>query len=161
VAVVHEQDAAFRDERVLWTGRPTRYPVFDRVGVLLTVVGGYCLVGAAFSIVAGIRSSNSLVIILAALIALCVLIVVIGRILLRRTTLRSTSYRLTESQLVSSTQRGHEVANLRDLAPPTIHERDGSNTGTIRFEGSTIVLLEIDNVRLVHQLIKTARADLT
>jgi hypothetical protein len=159
--VVQEQDAAFRDERVLWTGRPTRYPVFDRVGVLLTVVGGYCLAGAAFSIVAGARSRNSVVIILGAVIALSVLIVVIGRILLRRVTLRATSYRLTESQLVSSTQRGREVVNLRDLPPPTMHERDGTNTGTIRFEGSTLVLLEIDNVRQVHQLITTARADLT
>jgi hypothetical protein len=149
-------------ERVLWTGRPARFPVFDFVGILLTAVGIYCVAGAVFSIVSGVRNNNVRTVILASLIAVCVLAVVILRPVLRRATLRATRYLLTDSRIiVSSTDSGRRatVAHLRDLTPPILSIRDGSSIGTIKFEGSIVILLEIEHARQVHQLISAAQAN--
>jgi hypothetical protein len=159
---VTEDGDTFDGERVLWSGQPTRFPIFDRVGVLLTAVGIYCLAGGAFTIVAGARAGNSTTVILAALMTTCVLVVVIGRPLLRRSTLRHTRYLLTRSRIAicsTVTARREQVAHLRDLSQPILSQRDGATTGTIRFDGSPMVLLEIENPRQVHQLITTAQAD--
>jgi membrane protein implicated in regulation of membrane protease activity len=157
-----DQTETFDGERVLWSGQPVRFPVFDVVGVLLTTVGIYCIAGAVFSIVAGIRDDNPITVVLAALIALCVLAVIIGRPLLRRSNLRTTRYVLTGSRIVVATTvagRRVLVAHLRDLSPPMLSMRAGTGIGTIRFDGSTVVLLEIENARQVHHLIITAQAD--
>lgn len=153
---------AFGGERVLWSGQPTRSPVFDRVGVLLTLVGIYCVAGATFSIIAGAKAGSSATVILSVFIALCVLIAVIGRPLLRKANLRTTRYLLTESKIVissTSADRTKQIVHLRELSAPRLSQRDGASTGTIRFEGSALVLLEIENARLVQQLITTAQAD--
>ena len=157
-----EGQDAIGGERVLWAGQPSRFPIFDPLGVLLTTVGVYCVAGAMFTIVAGARAGNSVTVILAGLIALCVLAVVIGRPLLRRSALRATRYLLTDSRIVirSSTRgRADQVAHLRDLSAPILNRRDGNGIGTIRFNGSPVVLLEIENARQVQQLIATAQAD--
>ncbi len=159
-----EDQDAFGGERVLWTGRPTRSPVFDRVDVLLTVVGIYCIAGATFSLITGSRAGESTTVILSALIILCVLIAVIGRSLLRRANLRTTCYLLTESRIVirsTTSDRIRQVMRLRDLSPPQLTQRDDTSIGTIRFKGSTFVLLDVENPRLVQQLITTAQADAT
>jgi membrane protein implicated in regulation of membrane protease activity len=157
-----DQTETFDGERVLWIGQPARFPVFDVVGVLLTTVGIYCIAGAAFSIVAGVRDDNPITVVLATLIALCVLAVIIGRPLLRRAGLRTTQYLLTESRIVvASTVAGRRVlvAHLRDLPPPMLTARDSTDIGTIRFDGSNVTLLEIANARQVHHLIVTAQVD--
>jgi hypothetical protein len=161
--VAEDQDA-FAGERVLWTGQPTRSPVFDRVGILLTVVGIYCIAGATFALISGAKSGNSTTVIFSVCIILCTLIAVIGRPLLRRANLRTTRYLLTESKIVISSttsDRGTQVIHLRELSPPRLTQRGGASTGTIRFDGSTLALLEIENAKLVQQLITTARADAT
>jgi len=143
-------------------GRPTRIPVFDLVGVLLTAVGAYCVAGATFAIVSGMRESNATTVILAVLVMVCVLAVMIGRPLLRRANLRGTEYLLTESRIIICRAKDHHrelAAYLVDLAPPRLSMRDGARTGTIRFSGSTIVLLEIENARQVHQLIASTQAE--
>lgn len=157
-----DQPDTFDGERVLWVGRPTRFPVFDVVGILLTAVGIYSSVGAAFAIVAGIKDHHTMNVILAVLVVLCVLTVVIGRPLLRRVTLRSTEYVLTPSRIVicpNGTSGRKQIVRLSDLNPPTLSMSDGASTGTIRFDDSAVVLLEIDNARQVHQLITTTQAD--
>jgi hypothetical protein len=164
VAVKTDKADTFDGERVLWIGQPARFPIFDVVGVLVTAVGIYCVVGATFSIVAGVRDGNATTVVLAAFIALCVLCVVVGWPLLRRANLRSTQYLLTESRIVvcsTTTRRRTLIAHLRDLPPPTLSIRDGTSIGTIRFDGSTVVLLEVENARQVHQLITSTRADAT
>lgn len=157
-----DQADTFDGERVLWVGQPARFPIFDVVGVLLTTVGIYCIAGAVFSIVSAARDGNLITVALAALIGLCVLAVIIGRPVLRRANLRTTQYLLTESRIVvASTVAGRRVliAYLRDLSPPALSMRDSTGIGTIRFDGSTVVLLEIENARQVHHLIITAQAD--
>jgi hypothetical protein len=160
--VAEDQDDAFGGERVLWTGQPTRSPVFDRVDVLLTLVGIYCIAGATYSLITGSRAGQSATVILSVFIILCVLIAVIGRPLLRRANLRTTCYLLTETRIVirsTTSDRIRQAIHLRDLSPPQLTQRDDANIGTIRFKGSTLVLLEVENARLVQQLITTAQAD--
>lgn len=156
-----DQADTFDGERVLWAGQPARYPIFDVVGVLLTGVGIYCVGGAVFSIVTGIRDGHTTTVVLASLIGASVIVVVIARPLLRRSTLRTTRYLLTASRIVVGSalpDRRRIVANLRDLAPPELTLHNGTTIGTIRFDGSTVVLLEVENARLVHQLITSAQA---
>lgn len=153
----------FDGERVLWVGRPVRWPIFDVIGVLLTAVGIYSIAGAVYAVVSGARDGNAMTITLAVLLGVCVLAVVIGRPVLRRASLRTTEYVLTESRIVvrSTNPRDRQVAaRLRELGRPTLSMRDSDNTGTIRFDGSTVVLLEIENPRQVQQLIISAQADL-
>jgi hypothetical protein len=143
-------------ERVLWTGHPARFPVFDFVGILITAVGIYCVVGAYFTIVSGLRHGNTAQVILASLIALCALAVIIGRPILRRATLRTTRYLLTESRIIiGSTIEGRRatIVHLRDLTEPTLSIRDGASIGTIRFESSTVMLIEVEHARHVHHLL--------
>jgi hypothetical protein len=159
-----DQADTFDGERVLWIGQPARFPIFDVVGVLVTAVGIYCLAGATFTIVSGARGGDATTVVLAALIALCVLCVMVGRPLLRRANLRTTQYLLTESRIVicsTTTDRRTLIVYLRDLAPPRLSLRDGTSIGTIRFDGSPVVLLEVENARQVHQLIASAQADST
>jgi hypothetical protein len=160
---VTEDRDAIGSERVLWTGQPTRSPIFDRVGVMLTLVGGYCIAGATYALITGIRSGNSATVILSLLIILCVLVAVIGRPLLRRATLRTTRYLLTDSKIVigsTTSEQPRQIINLRDLSAPQLTQRDGATIGTIRFEDTAFTLLEIENARLVQQLITSAQANL-
>ena len=157
-----DQLDTFDGERVLWVGRPTRFPVFDVVGILLTAVGIYSIVGAAFAIASGIKDHHTMTVILAVLVVLCVLAVVIGRPLFRRSSLRSTQYVLTESRIVICSKGfggRKQIVRLRDLDSPTLSMREGARTGTIRFDDSAVVLLEIENARQVHQLIASTQAD--
>src|SRR5262249_52185974 len=122
----------------------------------------YSIVGAAFAIVSGAKDHHTMTVILAVLVVLCVLTVVIGRPLLRRAGLRSTEYLLTESRIVirsNGSSGRRQIVRLRDLEPPTLSMRDGARTGSIRFDDSAIVLLEIENARQVHQLITSTQAD--
>ncbi|MGH8881868.1 MAG: hypothetical protein ACRD0P_31725, partial [Stackebrandtia sp.] len=156
-----DQAETFDGERVLWVGQPARFPVFDVVGILLTAVGIYCFAGAVFTIIAGARDDDMTTVVLAVIIAACVVVVVIGRPLLRRSTLRTTRYLLTESRIVVASTDPHRrkvIASLHELSPPTLSLRDGSTVGTIRFDGSTVVLLEVANARQVHQLITSIQA---
>jgi len=160
--VTANQADTFDGERVLWIGQPARIPIFDVVGVLVTAVGIYAIGGAVFTIIAGVRDDHPLTVILASVIAICVLVVLVGRPLLRRASLRTTRYLLTESRIVVGStvpQRRKLVANLRELPMPMLSLRDGTNVGTIRFDGSSIVLLEVENARQVHQLITSTQAD--
>jgi hypothetical protein len=162
--VTADQKDTFDGERVIWTGQPARFPIFDVVGVLLTGVGIYCVAGAVFSIVTGIRDGNTTTVVLASLIGACVIVVVVARPLLRRASLRTTRYLLTESRIVVGStvaDRRKLVAHLRDLAPPVLTMRNGTSIGTIRFDGSTVVLLEVENARQVHQLITSAQSGTT
>lgn len=152
----------FGGERVLWVGQPTRIPVFDAVGVVLTAVGVYCVAGATFAIVSGTRDGHATTVILAVLVIACVLAIVVGRPLLRRASLRGTEYLLTETRIVICSAKDHQrvlAAHLVDLSPPRLAMRDGARTGTIRFDSTTIVLLEIENPRQVQQLIATTQAE--
>jgi hypothetical protein len=131
--------------------------------VLLTLVGIYCIAGATFALIAGIRSGNSGTVILSVLMILFVLLAVIGRPLLRRSNLRTTRYLLTESKIVigsTTSEEPRQVIPLRDLSAPQLTQRDGASTGTIRFQGTGFVLLEIENAQLVNQLITGAQANL-
>lgn len=156
-----QQADTFDGERVLWAGRPARFPIFDVVGILLTGVGIYCVAGAAFSIITGIRDGHPATVVLAAIIGTCVIVVVITRPLVRRANLRCTRYLLTESRIVVGSalpNRRRVVTNLRDLTPPELTLRSDTDIGTIRFDGSTVVLLDVENARHVHQMITSAQA---
>lgn len=157
-----DQPDTFDGERVLWAGQPVRFPIFDVVGVLVTGVGIYCLAGAVFSVVSGMRKGNTITVVLATMIGVCVLVVMIGRPVLRRASLRTTRYLLTESRIVvcsSVANRRILVAHLRNLSQPLLTIHNDSSVGTIKFDGSAVVLLEVENARQVHQLIIAVQAN--
>lgn len=163
-------------ERVLWTGKPARFPLLDRGAVLLVPFG---LVWLGFVVLFWVRASPQGVMRLAVPV---VLVLGLGSVLWQtfhpRLVLTSAEYTVTDQRVITTSRvlgrYREQSAYLTDLPPATLFERDGG-VGTIRFGDSgsladlfpsrkdgesrpPFALREIENAREVRDTIANARA---
>ncbi|MCP3802327.1 hypothetical protein NLX83_23940 [Allokutzneria sp. A3M-2-11 16] len=147
-------DLLLPGERVLWTGRPVRFPGFVILDVLIAPLGVATLVYSGF-VLRDLYLDGAAPMHFAALLAAqiaCVFLVV-GRPIVRHLDLRGTTYVVTAHRvIVASTPnltRSVRTAYHSDLDAPQLSRRfDGS--GTINF-GDTFGHGELRHWELIHE----------
>lgn len=172
-------------ERVLWTGSPVRYPLFDRADLLrvpfLIIWFGFGIfweygVTTMTTVEGGPRYGPFFRILGAAILAIGVCSVV-GKLVADQVRLRHTVYTLTDrSVAVKWTIFGAVRSNtrkLRDLGTPRLTE-SSNGVGTIRFGRNDIMFMgtgrrmggllpitlrEIEDARLVLAAVDQARTN--
>lgn len=184
--MTHDLGDLYPNERVLWTGSPTRFPIFNRADLLLVPFSilwfgllTFMMANAAGSDVPGPIQPF---LIFGGLFVVIGLYLVFGRFILRRLSLRNTHYVVTDRRVIANWtvlgRRRQQTAYLKDLPPPIITGRDLS-VGTIKFGDSSFmdelmaeakfvpgsrppavrpVLVEVAGARQVRDLIATAQA---
>ncbi len=136
-------------ERVLWSGAPTRYPLLSKadayflpMSILWTVLGLFFMV---VPMLRGDRPRGFFPLPLVLLFGLIVAYLLVGRYVLRRRELRSTTYTVTDRRVIVSSRSlfGLRVrsAYLGSLPPPLLVAESGT-VGTIKF-GELTFLQEI------------------
>lgn len=164
-------------ETVLWRGRPDRYPVFDRsdliampFGVLFACAFGY------FFALPGLRSGSKFGIFLTVVFGSVLLYNLVGRLVVRQVTLRSSEYVVTDQRVVVRSKpfgRVREQAvHLTHVEPPVLAE-SADGTGAITFgdsvlsgaprgsrptPGKMIELEQIEDAQRVRDVIAAAHA---
>ncbi|MBO3750357.1 hypothetical protein J5X84_30110 [Streptosporangiaceae bacterium NEAU-GS5] len=133
---IPDDRAIYPSEQILWTGQPTRYPVFDAGDVFLVP---FTLIWCGFaifwesSVIAG--GAGSLFVVWGIPFVLVGLYMAVGRLVVRRLNLRSAHYYLTDQRVVITT--GFPTKRtlsewVAHLPPPVLKTRpDGS--GSIAF----------------------------
>lgn len=165
-------------ERLLWTGSPVRFPVFDATDLVAVPFSIMWCGFAVFWEVTVIRTNGPSFLVLWGLMFVLVgLYFVAGRLIVRWLTLRGTEYAVTDQRVVvHSSVLGIDRERseyLTNLEPPTLRE-SANGAGTIRFGSSSgyppmfharwpaqksgIQLREIENARFVRDTIAKARA---
>ncbi len=173
-------------ERVLWTGGPARFPVFNRADILFVP---FSLLWGGFAIFWEIRAASfggpPFFLLVGGVFVLLGLYLIAGRLVVRALALRATHYVITDRRVIVRSavfgRRRERSAYLKNLPPPVLSSRAGP-VGTIKFGESTFlgdlmaeqghsfsmgrgiagppppVLTEIEGAREVRDLIATAQA---
>src|SRR5438045_244159 len=124
-------------ERLLWSGTPARHPVFDSADFAAVPVSlAWC--GFAVFWESGVMSSGAPVFmqIWGIPFVLVGLYLVVGRLVVRRLQMRSTTYAVTDRRVIETVRRPRlrvTEAYLRDLPPPVTKIRDDGTVGSIAF----------------------------
>ncbi len=137
IGPVHEQLHLLPGERLLWTGRPARYPVFDATDVALVP---FSLLWCGFAVFweygALHGGAPAFFVLWGVPFILSGLYLVVGRLVVRALRLRSTRYVLTSRRLVESADRPRTWTTetyLRDLPPPVVRTRPSERIGSLAF----------------------------
>ena len=171
-------------ERVLWTGSPVRFPLLDPADLLRVP---FIVVWLAFGIFweIGVSSAGGghryppffkFYGVLILVLGVCGLV---GKLFADRVRLRHTHYTLTDRRIIVSwTMLGNVRENTRllsDIAAPMLTD-SGDGIGTIRFGRNGVMFMatghrrdgkipitfrEIENARLVLELVERARTNYT
>lgn len=124
---MYEQLRLQPGERLLWTGRPARYPFFDATDVVMVPASLLWCGFAVFWEYEVLHSGASIFAVLwGAAFILMGLQFVVGRLVVRALRLRSTRYTLTDRRLIESADRPRKRTTetyLRDLPPPVVRTR--------------------------------------
>jgi hypothetical protein len=150
----------FPAERVLWSGAPVRFPLFDVRDVVFWPLGVLSGLAAVYDEIAMAQAtSTQFVLAWRCLFALVGLYLVVGRVAWRQFLTRSAQYTVTNRRIiVDANVLGRKMNHSRylsELGEPTC--REGRNgIGTIRFSFSER-LVGIRGVRAVCALISEAQ----
>jgi hypothetical protein len=171
----------YPSEHVLWTGAPTRIPMFEPIDLVLIPFMTLWTGLAAFDFKNAMahRSSGGF---LAGIFVAVGMYMLVGRLIVRFVALRSSQYTVTDRRLIVNLRvfgRPREFTEyLRNLKPPTLREhRDG--LGTIRFGdwsmqdiprdamrsqlsqvGDPFVLHGVQHAQYVRDIIATAQSEI-
>jgi hypothetical protein len=182
---VYEQLRLQPGERLLWTGRPARYPFFDATDLVLVP---FSLLWCGFTVFweYGVLHSGgpTFFVLVGAAFILYGLHLVVGRLVVRALRLRSTRYTLTDRRLIESADRPRTRTTetyLRHRPPPGERTRPSEPIGSVAFgtfpgvsdamaeagggkprglAPRRPVLREIEHPEQVRNLITTAQANL-
>lgn len=152
---MHEQLRLLPGERLLWTGRPARYPVFDAADVVLVPFSLLVCGFAVFWEYETLHGDNAFIALWGVPFILMGLHLVVGRLVVRALRLRSTRYALTNRRLVESADRPRAWTTetyLRDLPPPVVRTKPREQIGSLAFgtfPGLADAMTELDNRRSV------------
>ncbi|TCO55102.1 hypothetical protein [Actinocrispum wychmicini] len=133
----------YEGERVLWTGSPSRYPIFNRGDIFLVP---FSIVWCGFAIfwetTAARTGAPPFFLLFGGFFVLAGLYLVVGRLIARYLFLLGSDYLVTDRRVTVSTivlgRRRVRSVYLKDLPPPMISAERGP-VGTIKFGDSTFV----------------------
>jgi hypothetical protein len=150
----------FPAERVLWSGAPVRFPLFDVRDIVFVPLGVLCGIEAAFNEIGALQvAGGGAIMVWRGLFALVGLYLVIGRVVFRQYLARSSRYTLTNRRIIVDAnvlgRRINRFRYLSEVGKPIC--REGRNgVGTIRF-GRSERLVGIPGVLAVCALIMEAQ----
>ncbi|MFC0115359.1 hypothetical protein [Kibdelosporangium aridum] len=171
----------FSGERVLWTGAPTRYPVFTRADVFMVP---FSVLWCGFAIFWTVNAASTAppFALFGMIFVVIGLYMVFGRLITRWLRLRGTTYTVTDRRVVVRSalfgRQQERSAYLDALPPPVLAGTD--TTGTITFGTTSLMdefrasqgfmpggldsrpfipaLVAVSNARNVRDIIATAQA---
>jgi hypothetical protein len=150
----------FPAERVLWSGAPIRFPLFDFRDWLFLPLGLLCVAEAAFNEIEALRATaGELIGVWRGFFALVGLYLILGRLVMRQYATRSARYTVTNRRIiVDSNVLGRKTNRFRYLselgAPMCRIGRNG--VGNIRF-GRSERLVGVSDAHTVCKLIAEAQ----
>jgi hypothetical protein len=186
LVVTNDLGDLYPNERLLWTGLPQRYPIFNSSDVFLVpfslLWGGFAIFWETSAV---LSDEPPFMLLFGGFFVVAGLYFMVGRLIVRHLFLRSSRYQITNRRVIISSnvlgRRRVQSVYLKDLPPPVIANRNGP-VGTIKFGNSTLLddvkaaqanglailrdagsptLVEVDGARQVRDIIASAQAAIT